>query len=78
MNAVGYELLKSDKKKEAIEVFKIITEVLPKSGNAFDSLGEAYLTDGNKKAAILNYSKAVELDPTNEDGKKILKEISKK
>lgn len=78
MNAVGYELLKSDKKKEAIEVFKIITEVLPESGNAFDSLGEAYLADGNKKAAILNYSKAVELDPTNEDGKKILKEISKK
>lgn len=78
MNSVGYELLKSGKKKEAIEIFKIITEVLPKSGNAFDSLGEAYLADGNKKLAIANYSKSVALDPTNEDGKKILQEISKK
>ncbi len=78
MNSVGYQLLKEEKKKEAIEVFKIITEVLPKSGNAFDSLGEAYLADGNKKLAIVCYAKSVELDPTNEAGKKILEEISKK
>lgn len=78
MNRVGYQLLQTGKKKEAIEVFKINTEVFPKSGNAYDSLGEAYLADGDKKAAIANYKKSVELDPTNENGKKVLTDLSKK
>jgi len=78
INNIGYQLLGSGKKKEAIEVFKINVETFPKSGNAYDSLGEAYLADGEKELAIANYSKSVELDPTNENGKKILDEISKK
>jgi len=77
MNRVGYQLLQDGKKKEAIEVFKINVETFPKSGNAYDSLGEAYLADGDKKMAIVNYKKSVELDPTNENGKKVLEEISK-
>lgn len=77
MNRVGYLLLKAGKKKEAIEVFKINVATYPKSGNAYDSLGEAYLADGNKKLAIENYSKSVEFDPTNENGKKVLLEILK-
>jgi CubicO group peptidase (beta-lactamase class C family) len=78
INNAGYQLLQTGKKKEAIEIFKINVETFPKSGNAYDSLGEAYLADGDKKLAIANYSKSVELDPTNENGKKILAEISKK
>jgi len=78
MNRVGYQLLQTGKKKEAIEVFKINVEAFPKSGNVYDSLGEAYLADGDKKLAIANYKKSVELDPTNENGKKVLDELSKK
>ncbi|KAF2516382.1 serine hydrolase [Flavobacterium zhairuonense] len=78
MNRVGYQLLQTGKKKEAIEVFKINVETFPKSGNTYDSLGEAYLADGDKKLAIENYTKSVELDPTNEGGKKVLAELSKK
>lgn len=78
MNRVGYLLLMEGKKKEAIEIFKINVDTYPKSGNVYDSLGEAYLADGDKKLAIENYSKSVELDPTNENGKKVLAEISKK
>ncbi|WP_278020323.1 tetratricopeptide repeat protein [Flavobacterium ginsengisoli] len=77
MNRVGYQLLQTGKKKEAIEVFKINVEAFPKSGNVYDSLGEAYLADGDKKMAIANYKKSVELDPTNESGKKVLEELSK-
>ncbi len=77
MNRVGYQLLQEGKKKEAIEVFKINVEAFPKSGNVYDSLGEAYLADGDKKMAIANYSKSVELDPSNEGGKKVLEELSK-
>lgn len=77
INGVGYQLLQNGKKKEAIEVFKINVENFPKSGNVYDSLGEAYLADGDKNLAIANYRKSVELDPKNEAGKKVLAEISK-
>ncbi|MCV9926519.1 serine hydrolase [Flavobacterium sp. LS1R49] len=77
MNYAGYELLQSGKTKEAIAVFKANVDAFPKSGNAYDSLGEAYLKDGDKKLAILNYKKSIQLDPKNESGKKTLEEISK-
>ena len=75
MNNVGYQLFRSDKIKEAIEVFKLNVASFPESGNAYDSLGEAYLKDGNKKLAIKNYKKAIELDPNNENGIEILKNL---
>ncbi|MDW8851543.1 serine hydrolase [Flavobacterium sp. MMLR14_040] len=78
MNNVGYQLLMTGKKKEALEVFKINVEAFPKSGNAYDSLGEAYLADGDTKLAIANYQKSIELDPKNEHGKEVLAEILKK
>jgi CubicO group peptidase (beta-lactamase class C family) len=77
MNGAGYQLLQTGKVKEAIEVFKLNVEAFPQSGNTYDSLGEAYLKNGDKKLAILNYKKSVELDPNNENGKKVLQEISK-
>lgn len=77
MNNAGYQLLQAGKKKEAIEIFKINVEAFPKTGNVYDSLGEAYLADGDKKLAITNYSKSVELDPTNENGKKVLEDLLK-
>lgn len=78
MNRAGYQLLQTGKTKEAIEVFKINAETYPKSGNVYDSLGEAYLASGNKELAITNYKKSIELDPKNENGKKTLEEILKK
>ncbi|MCP2027928.1 CubicO group peptidase (beta-lactamase class C family) [Flavobacterium sp. HSC-32F16] len=77
INNAGYQLLQTGKKKEAIEIFKINVETFPKSGNVYDSLGEAYLSDGDKKLAIVNYSKSIELDPSNEAGKKVLEELTK-
>jgi len=75
MNNVGYQLLQSGKVKEAIEVFKLNVESFPESGNVYDSLGEAYLKDGNKELAIKNYKKSVEIDPTNDNGIEILKKL---
>lgn len=78
MNNVGYQLLQSDKITEAIEVFKLNVSSFPESGNVYDSLGEAYLKNGNKELAIKNYKKSVELDPKNDNGIKILKKIESK
>ena len=77
MNSAGYQLLQTGKIKEMIEVFKLNVEAFPQSGNAYDSLGETYLKNGDKKLAIINYKKSVELDPNNANGKKVLDEISK-
>lgn len=77
MNSAGYQLLQSGKTKEAIAVFKINADTFPKSGNVYDSLGEAYLKDGDKKLAIINYRKSLQFDPKNENAKKVLEEISK-
>lgn len=77
MNSAGYQLLNTGKVDEAIAVFGLNVESFPKSGNAYDSLGEAYLKKGDKKLAIENYKKSVALDPSNENGKNVLKEISK-
>lgn len=78
INDSGYQLLQNGKIKEAIEMFKINVETYPKEGNVYDSLGEAYLKDGNKNLAIANYKKSIELDPKNEEGKKVLAELLKK
>lgn len=61
----GYQLLRADKVKESIEIFKLATIVDPKSANAFDSLAEAYQQANDKPLAIKNYQRSLELDPTN-------------
>lgn len=76
LNSVGYILLNADKVTEAIEVFKLNVEAFPKSGNVYDSLGEAYLVDGNEKLAIENYRKSLEIDPTNTNAKNVLRKLA--
>ena len=75
LNILGYELLAKDKVKEAIEIFKLNVSEYPKSSNVYDSLGEAYLKAGNKELALLNYEKSIELDPSNQNAIKIVKEL---
>ena len=48
INQLGYDFLAENKFKEAIEVCKINVEEFPNSGNCYDSLGEAYLKNGDK------------------------------
>ncbi|MFN0159001.1 MAG: serine hydrolase [Bacteroidota bacterium] len=78
MNRVGYTLLQSNKVKEAIEVFKLNVDAFPKSPNVYDSLGEAYMVNGDKELAIKNYQKSVELDPHNTNGIETLKKLQAK
>jgi CubicO group peptidase (beta-lactamase class C family) len=75
VNNKGYELMEAKKLKESIDVFKLNTIAFPRSANAFDSLGEAYLESGDKKSAIENYKKSLELDPENENAREVLKKI---
>ena len=55
VNAIGYRLLAKKRNREAIELFKMNVEDYPKSANVYDSLGEAYMINGDKKEAVENY-----------------------
>ena len=76
MNGFGYELLYGLRRvKDAIEVFKLNVEDYPQSANTWDSLGEAYMVDGNKELAIKNYQRSIDLNPKNTNGIERLKKL---
>lgn len=76
LNLVGYQLLAMNKVKEAIEIFKLNIELFPESFNTYDSMGEAYMINGDKELAIKNYAKSLELNPKNIHAIEMLKRIS--
>ncbi|MDQ6787372.1 MAG: tetratricopeptide repeat protein [Acidobacteriota bacterium] len=75
LNDLGYRLLNAKKVKEAIEIFKLNVEAYPQSANVYDSLGEAYMIDGNKELAVKNYQKVLELNPQNANAVEMLKKL---
>jgi len=77
LNRLGYQLLRTAKFKEAIEIFKLNVEAYPKSFNTYDSLGEAYMAINERELAIQNYKKSLELDPNNRNAIETLKRLEK-
>ena len=75
LNDLGYSLLREKKLAEAITVFKVNVELYPQSSNVYDSLAEAYLTNGDKQLAIANYKRALELNPQNQSAAEKLKNL---
>jgi dienelactone hydrolase len=65
VNIMGYERLQSGDTKGAIEIFKLNVAAYPNSPNVYDSLGDAYLADGQKDLARQNAQKALELLPSD-------------
>ena len=77
LNWLGYHLLFWwDRPQEALDVFKLNTELFPNSANAFDSLGEAYLTLGDKENAIMSYRESLQLNPQNKNAEAKLKQLA--
>ncbi|MEO6542084.1 MAG: DUF2911 domain-containing protein [Ferruginibacter sp.] len=65
INAYGYQLMGAGAANidKAIEIFVLNTTRFPKSANAWDSLGEAYFTKGDKKNAIVSFKRSLSLNP---------------
>jgi len=78
INVLGYELVNHNKIEAAIEIFKLNVELYPDAFNTYDSLGEAYMNAGNNELAIINYEKSYELNPKNENAKKIVEKLRNK
>ncbi|MBN1407947.1 MAG: serine hydrolase [Calditrichaceae bacterium] len=78
LNQVGYDLLHENLFEEAIQIFKLNVKRYPKLANPYDSLGEAYMKAGENELAVENYSKSLELDPTNQNAINIIAKLMEK
>lgn len=78
LNRIGYEHLQNGDKKGAIAILKLNSSLYSNSANVYDSLGDAYLADGQNDLARQNAQKAIELlahDTTDpEDRRKAIRE----
>jgi CubicO group peptidase (beta-lactamase class C family) len=73
LNDWGYRLLTNGRPKQALAVLKLGADLYPSSGNAFDSLAEAYQVNGDRTRAIENYRRSLTLDPKNANAVQRLK-----
>jgi uncharacterized membrane protein len=76
LNNLGYEFIRANKFKEAVGILKLNVEAYPQSSNVYDSLGEAYMDDGNKPLAIANYQKSIGLNPKNRGAVVMLQKLN--
>jgi predicted alpha/beta superfamily hydrolase len=78
VNSMGYTMLYELKDmKKATAFFEYNISNFPKSANAYDSLGEAYMIKGDKDQAIKNYEKSLKLDPDNQNAARMIRELQK-
>lgn len=78
LNNLGYELLGAGRVKEAVEIFKLNVVAYPASPNAYDSLGEAYVSAGERELAIKNYQRSLELNPQSTSAVEALRRLNQK
>lgn len=75
MNVVSYRLLESDRAQEAATVLELAITVYPQAFNLYDSYGEVLNVLGQKAASIENYQKSLELNPGNDNARRMLKQL---
>jgi len=75
LNDLAYQMIKENRIEDAIELFKLNIEEYPNSANVQNSLGEAYIINGNKELAVKYYKKSLELDPQNANAVEMLKKL---
>ncbi|WP_428395215.1 DUF2306 domain-containing protein [Lichenicoccus sp.] len=76
LNKLGYKLLAARKFGPAIRILQLNVEAYPRSGNAYDSLAEAYMDDGDRLRAIADYEKSLTLLPSNSNAVRMLRKLA--
>ncbi len=78
LNILGYQLIREKNYNGAIRILSLNTEIYPKSGNTWDSLGEAYMDNGDIPDAVTNYHKSLSINPRNQNAKEMLAKMGTK
>ncbi|WP_034850106.1 serine hydrolase [Clostridium hydrogeniformans] len=68
-------LLEIGQYEESIKILEMATKIFKDSANLFCRLGEVYLDQENKEAAIINYKKSLEINPNNLELKELLEKV---
>ncbi len=76
LNDLGYYLLGSGRTEDAIAIFALNVEIYPDAYNTYDSLGEAYMVNGDQVLAVKNYKKSLALNPDNTNARERLKTLT--
>lgn len=67
LNGLGYHYLFAGDVETALAVFGWNVDQFPASANVHDSLGEAWVKQGDRAKALASYRRSLELDPTNQN-----------
>ena len=75
LNSLGYKLMGSGQIVPAIKIFNLLVSEFPDSGNAYDSLGEAYFNNKEYELSKASFLRSLELIPGNDNSKEMLNKI---
>lgn len=75
LNSFGYRLMGRKRLEDAVQLFLLNVRRFPSSPNVYDSLGEAYLAQGDARSALLAYEKVLALQPNNTNAKQMIEKI---
>jgi uncharacterized membrane protein len=78
LNTLGYQLISEKNYTGAIRILSLNTQAYPKSGNTWDSLGEAYMDNGDIADAVANYHKSLAVNPGNQNAREMLAKMGAK
>lgn len=78
LNSLGYERLNAGEEEAALDVFLAIVDAFPQSANAWDSLGEFFMQTGDSSDAIRCYTRSLEMNPSNDNARRMLERLSRK
>lgn len=74
-NQLAYRYLAAGKLNEAIAVFTLNVQAYPRSFNVYDSLAEACMKNNQNDLAVENFKKSLQLNPKNENARKMLEKL---
>jgi D-alanyl-D-alanine-carboxypeptidase/D-alanyl-D-alanine-endopeptidase len=72
VNEIGYALLAHQRDKDAIALLEWNLQRFPRSWNAHDSLADGYRHVGDRTRAIASYKRSLELNPKNDNAKRMI------
>lgn len=73
----GERILNYNQVKEAIFVFKMITDLFPESGKAWNNLANALFVSGELDQAVSIYKKVIDMDTNGKEGQKAKEALEK-
>jgi len=75
LNNLGYHLMWRQMMPEAQAIFDLTIQEYPESANAYDSMGEFYMTSGQNDLAVQFYEKSLAMDSTNANAVEMLRQL---